>query len=88
MPRRVVIRKWSPPKGPMTLIMSYAVPDPAKLAEIMVVKLQAQLLGGGCQCFTTEELVGNLKTLGCEVEIEKVSEGEETRESNKRQHVN
>lgn len=88
MPRKVVIRKWSPPREPMTLTMHYAVPAPEKLAEIMVLKLQAQLLGRGCRCFTIEELVGNLITLGCEVDIEEVPGGGETHDGNARQQVN
>ncbi len=77
MPRKVVIRKWSPPNEPMTLTISYAVPDPAKLATIMVKQLQAQVLGGGCHCFSSEELIGNLQTLGVEVDLVEATEGQD-----------
>jgi len=69
MPGRVRIVKWEPKAEPMQLTVHYAVPDPARLAEIAVKKLQRELLGAGCGCHRAEELIGLLRDLGCEVEI-------------------
>jgi hypothetical protein len=86
MPKRVKITKWEPLAGPAQLTIRYAVPDPVKLCQIMLTRLQAQLLGGGCGCFTAEELIGNLKELGVEVEIQEVPGG--TQNESKREIVN
>lgn len=66
---KVRITKWEPKSEPMTYTVSYAVPEPAKLASIAVMRLQAAVLGRGCGCHTPEELIGLLKDLGVEVEL-------------------
>ena len=74
MASKVKIVKWEPPKEPMTVTVHYAVPEPARLAEIAVTKLQRELLGAGCGCHRAEELIGLLRDLGCEVRIEETKE--------------
>jgi hypothetical protein len=70
MAQRVKITKWEPVKEAMTITTHHAVPDPAKLARIAVVKLQLALIGNGCGCHRVEELVALLRDLGVEVQIE------------------
>ncbi len=74
MDKKVRVVKWAPPKESMTLTIHYAVPDPARLAEIVVMKLQRELLGAGCGCHAPAELIGLLKDLGVQIEITKVPE--------------
>jgi hypothetical protein len=69
MPRRVVIRKWSPPREPITWTTSYLIENPARMAEIATVKLARELAGVGCGCHSVAELQGLLKDLGVEIEI-------------------
>ena len=69
MPKKVKITKWNPVKGPMSYTTHYAIPDPALMAKLTVVKLQQELLGVGCGCHRAEELIALLKDLGVEVEI-------------------
>jgi hypothetical protein len=78
MPRKVRILKWEPKKEPMTVTVHYAVSNPALLAEIAVKKLQQELLGAGCGCHRAEELIGLLRDLGCEVQIEETKRNEIT----------
>lgn len=75
MPRKVRIVKWSPPKESLLITTRHAVPEPEKLARIAVVKLQQALLGAGCGCHEPAELIGLLKDLGVEVQIEEGPEG-------------
>lgn len=69
MLRRVVIRKWSPLRDPMTWTTSYYIENPARMAEIAAVKLARELAGVGCGCHSAAELQGLLRDLGVEVEI-------------------
>jgi hypothetical protein len=81
MPSKVRIVKWAPPKESLLITTRHAVPDPEKLARIVVVKLQKALLGAGCGCQEPGELIGLLKDLGVEVEIQN-TEGEKRNAAN------
>ena len=79
--RKVIVKTFKPPKGPMVITTRYGIPNPERMAKITVARLQLQLLGQGCQCHTVEELVGLLKDLGVEVEIQN-TEGEKRNAAN------
>ncbi|MCL6566741.1 MAG: hypothetical protein K6U09_10010 [Acidobacteriia bacterium] len=69
MPRRVVIRRWSPSREPISWTTCYLIENPARMAEIAAVKLARELAGVGCGCHSVAELQGLLRDLGVEVEI-------------------
>lgn len=75
-PSRVIVKKWEPHSGPMTVTSAYYIPDPARMARIAAAKLQLELLGKGCGCHTPAELMALLKDLGCDVEIEGAANAE------------
>src|SRR5258707_15501455 len=64
MTGRVRIVKWNPPTEPLEVTARHLVPEPGKLAKIVVVRLQLALTGRGCGCCEPAELIGLLKDLG------------------------
>jgi hypothetical protein len=69
-PGTVKILKWEPKPEATIVRTTHLIPYPAKHAALLLMRLKLELLGSGCRCRGAEEIVGILKLLGCEVEIE------------------